>query len=125
MFKSEVKCNNEDPFRPEISCRHVVPVNFRTPALLHDHFQDHGHEFGYASVDEYLAACRELFDAPLSPTIHQGVRPKGNVVRYDSVRDQFGVMHRDGYFITMYRPNPHHGMTKRDYFEYQCRRDDG
>ena len=85
-----------------------------------DHFQRHRSEFGFSAAAEYEAAAASLFTLPLSPTVWECNRPNGDVLRYDTVNDQFGILAGDDFMRTMFRPRRSGGESRRDYFERQC-----
>jgi len=87
-----------------------------------DHFGRHGHELGFATPQEYEAAAISLFSAELSPTLPECTRPSSDIARFDLIYEHFGVLSRDLFVKTLYKPRPRHGETKRDYFTRQCSR---
>lgn len=88
------------------------------PRLMR-HFADHGADFGATTPDLYeQQAGNFLTDA--DPNTLSRVRANGDIVRYNPLTDEFGVLSSNNVVRTYYRPNPaFHGYpTNLDYFLY-------
>lgn len=94
------------------------------PAELPDHFTKHGAEFGAATAQIYEQMADIFFGGPTPATTHECVRSRGDVVRYDTGTDEFGVVDRNGIIRTYFKPDPrrHHKPTNYDYFLAECQR---
>jgi len=90
---------------------------FRTPALLNEHYQKHGHEFGAVSKAEYLNLAQQLRDSPLGGPILEVRRPDGEFSRFDRRHGYFGAYNRNGIIRTFFIPN-----DGERYFRRQARR---
>lgn len=90
---------------------------FRSQALLHEHYQKHGAEFGAIGEAEYLRLAQELRDAPAGGPILEARRSDGVFSRFDRRHGYFGAYNPDGTIRTFFIPN--NGVR---YFERQARR---
>ena len=90
---------------------------FRSPALLNEHYQKHGHEFGAISKTEYLNLAQALRDAPVGGPILESRRPGGEFSRFDRRHGYFGAYNRNGTIRTFFIPN-----DGERYFLRQARR---
>lgn len=90
---------------------------FRTPALLEEHFEKHGREFGAINKAEYLNLAQALRDAPAGGSILESRRPDGEFSRFDRRRGYFGAYNRNGTIRTFFIPN-----DGERYFFRQARR---
>jgi pyocin large subunit-like protein len=91
---------------------------FRSTLHRSDHYTAHGARLGVATESEYEALADAIFGPPDSST-RQFIRPwNGDLVRYDEAREVFGIMDRDGFIKTCYRPDPlvHGEATNLDYY---------
>lgn len=89
---------------------------------LQQHFENHGHEFGLATANEYLAMAERFLNGPMGPDMLDCERPQGGYFRYDTVTDEYGAIRADGFIATYMIPDPLvHGLpTNLDYFESNC-----
>jgi pyocin large subunit-like protein len=78
---------------------------FRSRALLGEHFQKHGAEFGAINQAEYLRLAQELRDAPLGGPILEARRRDGEFSRFDRRHGYFGAYNPDGTIRTFFIPN--------------------
>lgn len=78
---------------------------FASKKLLDKHFVDHADEFGgkFRNADEYLKGAQNFFKRE-SDDIVQYTRNGGDVVRYDTKNNIFGVAAKDGTIRTMFKP---------------------
>jgi hypothetical protein len=106
----------------------VFTLGFETPGKRADHFKEHvviGGEFpGITSVLEYerlaIAFFGEIIDGVI---LLECVRWwNGDVVRYNTVTNEFGVARANGIIKSYYKPDPsfHSFATNLDYFLDQC-----
>jgi hypothetical protein len=78
---------------------------FRSRALLDEHFQKHGREFGDVTEDEYLRIAQELRDRPAGGDVPELVRGDGVVSRFDRHTGTFIAFNSNGVIRTCFRPN--------------------
>jgi len=91
---------------------------FRSALHRSDHFTAHGARLGVATDSEYEAFADAVF-GPAESSTRQFIRPwSGDLVRYDEAREGFGIMDRDGFIKTCYRPDPliHGAATNLHYY---------
>lgn len=89
-------------------------VGFTSRQSWLDHFEKHGAEFGKITADEYLARAQALRDAPLVPTVLEGVRSSDGVItRFDKKTGAFIAYHKDKSIRTFFRPNDGVAYFKR------------
>ena len=73
---------------------------------LNRHFSEHGGDFGALNSDEY----ERLADASLGNEIrsgtHECVRKGGDIIRFDSQTQSYGVLDRSQRIRTYYKPVP-------------------
>jgi filamentous hemagglutinin len=91
------------------------------PQLL-DHFGRHAADFGATSPADYEAMADRFLTGDLPPGALEKVRPNGDVVRYNPVTEEFGVLKSGGATIrTYYVPDPavHGYPSNLEYFHAQ------
>jgi len=98
-------------------------VPFRDAADLQQHFEDHGHEFGVNTAQEYLLLAESFMNDPRRPTTDECLRPQGGRARYDRVTQEYGSVRSDGTIATYFKPDPaiHGYASNLDYFVAKCR----
>ncbi|MCL5960389.1 MAG: hypothetical protein M1358_13965 [Chloroflexi bacterium] len=95
---------------------------FANEVMRVDHFQRHGSDFGVEGVLEYELLAKTFLNRPSSSTLITKTRvTNGDIVRFDTTTEHFGVKASDGTIRTFYKPNPaQHGFpTNLDYFNAQ------
>lgn len=100
----------------------ALTKGFGNPLDLSDHFTKHGARLGIPDESTYLARADNFLGNVKAPTTHEFHRPWNNdLVRYDPTTDEFGVLDKNGYIKTYYKPDPaRHGFqTNGEYFEYE------
>ena len=95
--------------------------DFADDKLRQRHFRDHGSNVGAASEKEYLNLANKFFDQPSGGNLLEIIRSNGDVVRFNKITDEFGVLRKDGVIRTYFKPDPRiHGFpTNLDYFRAQ------
>jgi hypothetical protein len=85
------------------------------------HFKLHGQDFGATTQSEYEDQAASFLTNLGNTDILQTTRVGGNIVRFNPVTDEFGVLTPDGHIETYYRPDPalHGYPTNLDYFYAQ------
>lgn len=71
-----------------------------------NHFVLHGHDFGVGTSIEYEEAADTFLTEPLRSGVHEHVRSRGDLLRYDSGTDAFGVLDSGGVIRTFFKPVP-------------------
>ena len=82
-------------------------------------------EFGSITLDEYLSLADSFLGSSLAADVHECVRSNGQIVRYNPVTNEFGIITQNLTIITYYKPNPWIKAkypTNMHYFREQCRR---
>jgi len=94
---------------------------FADQAKLYDHFARHGSDFGAKNALDYQAQADRFLTVSKPVGVLEKVRPNGDIVRYNPVTDEFGVMSRGGSIRTYYKPDPavHGKGSNLDYFNAQ------
>ncbi len=104
------------PGRPALDRK---AIGFRTHALLVEHFQKHGSEFGRITIDQYLGEAQALRDRPAGGDVLEMVRRDGTVARFDRRSGAFLAFDADGTIRTFFRPR-----AGERYFRRQAERGD-
>lgn len=101
---------------------------------LDDHFQWHGKDLGCADKALYETSASEFLTKPRTPTILQCQRKGGDIVRYDTATEEFGVLGWNGYIRTYFIAVPNDGTwfrgrmdmhphaTNLEYYRENCKR---
>jgi hypothetical protein len=94
---------------------------FASGDLLESKFNKHGSDFGALTASEYENQAASFLSDPDNADVLQFTRKGGDIVRFNPLTDEFGVLGSDGTIHTYYRPNPQiHGKpTNLDYFYSQ------
>lgn len=87
----------------------IISLNMAAPgfgnlAKLHDHFQEHGTDFGSPDADHYEKAAVTFLTSPISGTVQECRRKGGDIVRFDPATDSFGVLGAGSVVRTFYKP---------------------
>jgi filamentous hemagglutinin len=102
----------------------ILATTFATLWKRSDHWYDHQTEFPeIADEVEYERCAVEFLNAPLGPTMVEGVRSSnGDTIRYDRATQNFAVMQDDGMIRTFFRPSRNwHGLSSNlEYFQNEC-----
>jgi pyocin large subunit-like protein len=86
-------------------CLSASGPGFRNAALLNEHFQKHGQEFGHITQQQYLTLAQELRDAPVRGPILEARRRDGEFSRFDKRHGYFGAYNADRTIRTFFIPN--------------------
>ena len=97
------------------------------PTTLGDHFRKHvtlRREFLATTMYDYESLADKFMSSPLTATMRQCKRVGGDIVRYDSATDEFGILDSTGVIRSYYRPDPkrHGEKTNLDYWKRECNR---
>ena len=75
---------------------------------LAQHYADHGGEFGTTTEAEYFRLADELWASPKPLHIKECKRKKGDIVRFDTLSESFGVVDKNNVIRTFFKPIPCH-----------------
>lgn len=92
-------------------------LGFASQAHLIDHFDQHGADFGAATPAEYEARADTFLGGPMRPGTQEGRRKNGDIVRYNIMTREFGVVTQTGIILTYWRLNKRDNMA---YFRRTC-----
>lgn len=87
--------------------------NFANENLLVEHFNKHGHEFGYSSKEDYLKGAINIIKNPNAQT---RIQDDGDTCYYLQVTDEFVVVSPDGNIRTYFRPGDGNSEEGYEYF---------
>ena len=79
---------------------------FASPQQLSNHFQWHGGDFGVVTEGDYETLADEFLGAVIKPPVQECSRVHGDIVRFDSGTDYFGVRSVSGIIRTFFKPVP-------------------
>jgi len=94
-------------------------IGFRSHALLVEHYDKHGAEFGSPGIDEYLRRAQALRDTPAGGDVLEAIRDDGVVTRFDRATGAFIAFDVSGVIRTFFRPR-----EGERYFRRQATRHD-
>lgn len=83
-----------------------------------DHFDRHRSEFSFKNDKEYEEAAEKFMSGTVTEPTRQGIRPRGDRVRYDRVSGCLGVIASSGILRTFHRPSDR--FRHKAYFEWEC-----
>ncbi len=104
------------------------------PRELLKHFIKHGMEFQAATDKQYEALADRFMTGPLHQNVKQCKRKGGDILRYDVVTEEFGILASHGLLRTYYKPVPcwrlpagstadcHPYRDNLTYFKFECTR---
>lgn len=79
---------------------------FLNQRQLRRHFSEHGGDFGASNAQEYEGLADSFLGKPLGGNVQEGIRNKGDKVRYDTQSQEYGVLDASGIIRTYYKPVP-------------------
>jgi len=79
---------------------------FLNSGQLNRHYQAHGAEFECASAAEYEEQADTFLSGSLSTSAFQCVRKQGDLVRYDTSTQAYGVLDKNRVIRTFFKPVP-------------------
>jgi pyocin large subunit-like protein len=84
------------------------------------HYNDHGAAVGAANANQYEAMADRFIGFNPLPRFHlQSKRPREeDLIRYNPMTNEFGIMDKNGYIRTYFKPNTSLHMLPRnlDYY---------
>lgn len=90
---------------------------FESQGKLIDHFDRHGMDFGATSEADYEALADTFLGGPRRPGTQEGRRRNGDIIRYNIMSREFGIVTADGFILTYWRLNTRDNMA---YFRRAC-----
>src|SRR4051812_11627709 len=111
---------------------------FYNHALLVQHCSKHGFQFGTNNPQHYERLAIGFFQVELAdaPNILECCNEDGDVVRFNPITEEFGVMEVSGIIRTYFKPMPQHlarpgfplrkthsFLTNLEYYEDNCYED--
>ncbi|MDO4182640.1 MAG: hypothetical protein Q4E12_03410 [Coriobacteriia bacterium] len=78
-------------------------LTFRSYSLMKSHYEKHGIDMGFSSMEDYLAAANAVVANPNS--LHKLEAEDGDDVYYLEATNDFVIVSTDGYIRTYFRPN--------------------
>src|ERR1039458_5993864 len=73
---------------------------------LNRHYTSHGAEFGAKSATEYQTLADMFLGGTRVQPIEECFRGKGDIVRFNPVTDEYGVLDSGGTIRTYFKPAP-------------------
>jgi pyocin large subunit-like protein len=94
---------------------------FKNAARRQDHYARHGRTVGATSPGNYERMAGLFLTRPRAAKLHQKKRSNGDLIRYNEVTEEFGVLSAAGVVKTFFIPDPtDHGYpTNLDYYHAQ------
>lgn len=87
----------------QIEVVYEITYEFRKDEYLMEHFEKHGHEFGYTTAEEYLEGANRVIAS--EDVLHKIEAEDGDDVYYLEATNEFVVVSTDGYIRTYFKPN--------------------
>lgn len=106
-----------------LSLESMVP--FANANQLADHFTRHQAEFGVGTPADYLALAEAFCYGPLSANMHECTRTNGDLVRFDFITHELGVVAAGAIIRTYHIPPPRRVKAKggeASYLAWECAR---
>lgn len=85
---------------------------FRSEKLLEEHYQKHGIEMGFSTMEDYVAAANIVIHSP--DALHKLEKEDGDDVYYLEATNEFVIVSTDGYIRTYFYPD-----GGKEYFDRQ------
>jgi hypothetical protein len=107
---------------------------------LSRHFAEHGMDFGARTQEEYEQMAEIFLTAAQRPSVVQCRRKTGDLIRFDTETEAYGVLDRNNIVRTFFKPIPcasippqqraltkergrcHHLASNLLYFQWDCLR---
>lgn len=85
----------------------LITKGFKTAQQRTQHYGNHGAKVGAASENQYEQMADKFIGFnPLPKYTLQSKRPRENdLIRYNSMTNEFGIMDKDGYIRTYFKPS--------------------
>ena len=84
------------------------------------HFKRHGAKLSIASEMQYELQADMFLGGMGSPAMLQGIRPDGDMVRFDPATGKFGSLGADRFIRTYFVRDPKNVAENLRYFQDQC-----
>lgn len=76
---------------------------FRNKSTRDSHFEKHGQEFPYATVEDYVAGANRVINS--KDALHKIEKEDGDDIYYLEASNEFVVVSTDGYIRTYFKPS--------------------
>lgn len=94
---------NEDAQRQIAETNQIGQVlSFREKQYAMEHFQKHGGEFNYQTLEQYIQGANRVISSP--EALHKTEREDGDDVYYLEETNEFVIVSTDGYIRTYFKP---------------------
>jgi len=80
-------------------------ADFKDGTKLTDHFERHGHQFGYINKQQYLKGANDFLTGPRSSTTEYFTSADGTYFQYDKATNIFGIINQYGGISTYFKPD--------------------
>lgn len=95
----------DPPQRNDIlSDRKWLKAPFSTDKRLIKHVEEHGHEYGGISKEEYLNMARDLLAAPIDDDVEGFLSEENTLFKYRNSTNDFAIGRPDGRISTIFKP---------------------
>lgn len=103
LESQEVLNNQEENPAGETRTEDYVSYYFRNDQLLEQHYEKHGEEMGFESMEAYEAAASAVIANPDALTKTEA--EDGDYIYYVEESNEFVVVSQDGYIRTYFNPS--------------------
>jgi hypothetical protein len=88
-----------------------------------NHFKKHGHQFGFRTEQEYVAAAVQFTTEPLAEGVLKNIQKDGDTAFYNPKTAEYAVKSKRGFIRTYFKLNPkiHGYASNTDYFNAQAK----
>lgn len=90
----------------------AIEYEFKNDKLLKQHWDKHGDEFDYDSIDEYVAGANRVINS--KDALHKLEKEDGDDVYYLEDSNEFVIVSTNGYIRTYFKPS-----SGKRYFDRQ------
>ncbi len=90
----------------------AIEYEFKNDQLLKQHWDKHGDEFDYDSIDEYVAGANRVINS--KDALHKLEKEDGDDVYYLEDSNEFVIVSTNGYIRTYFKPS-----SGKRYFDRQ------
>lgn len=83
--------------------KEYVTYSFRSKSLRDQHYDKHGKDMGFKTVEDYVNAANDVINNP--DALHKTEKEDGDYVYYVEATNDFVIVSKDGYIRTYFRPD--------------------
>lgn len=99
---------------------------FADAISLQNHFKKHRNDFHARDAVQYEAMADTFLGSSLTPDVLECIRASnGDIVRYNSITDEFGILSSSNTIKTYYKPKPWNKVkfpNNIEYWKEQCKK---